>query len=37
MRRFVAATDSRPWLPVAVWMVTFLLSLGSRLPRLHQG
>jgi hypothetical protein len=37
MRRFVAVTDRWPWLPVAVWMITFLLSLGSRLPRLLQG
>jgi hypothetical protein len=29
--RFVAQCDPRWWLPAGVWLVTFLLSLGSRL------
>jgi hypothetical protein len=33
MRRIVTATDSWQWLPVAVWLATFLLSLASRLSR----
>jgi hypothetical protein len=33
VRRFVVRTDQY-WVPVGVWMVTFLLSLGSRLARI---
>jgi cytochrome bd-type quinol oxidase subunit 2 len=29
MRRLTERAD-RPWIPIAVWMTTFLLSLGSR-------
>jgi hypothetical protein len=29
----VSRTDRYPWLPIAVWFVTFLLSLGSRVMR----
>ena len=29
MRRLIKSAD-RPWIPIAVWMTTFLLSLGSR-------
>ena len=29
MRRLTERAD-RPWIPIAVWMMTFLLSLGSR-------
>ena len=31
--RFVRRTDRYAWLPAAVWVVTFLLSLGSRVSR----
>jgi hypothetical protein len=31
--RFVRRTDRYLWLPAAVWIVTFLLSLGSRVGR----
>jgi hypothetical protein len=30
VRRFAEKADRYPWLPVATWTVTFLLSLGSR-------
>ena len=33
MRRLVTRTEPLTWLPVAVWMATFLLSLGSRVAR----
>jgi hypothetical protein len=33
--RVVARSDRAGWLPVAVWFVTFLLSLGSRLSALR--
>ena len=32
--RLAVRTDRYVWLPAAVWMVTFLLSLGSRVVRL---
>jgi len=31
MRRLVMRTDQHAWLPVAVWIVTFLLNLASRM------
>ena len=31
--RLALRTDQYTWLPVAVWMVTFLLSLGSKVLR----
>jgi hypothetical protein len=33
-QRLAARADQDPWLPVAVWFVTFLLSLGSKAVRL---
>ena len=32
--RLALRADRYAWLPVAVWMVTFLLSLGSKVVRL---
>ena len=32
--RLALRADQYPWLAVAVWMVTFLLSLGSKVIRL---
>ncbi len=34
VRQIAERTDRAPWLPVAVWMLTFLLSLGSKAVRL---
>ena len=31
--RVVALTNRYPWLPVAMWFATFLLTLASRLAR----
>jgi ABC-type transport system involved in cytochrome c biogenesis permease subunit len=33
-RRLAMKADQHAWLPIAVWMVTFLLSLGSKVVRL---
>ena len=34
VRRIAQRADGHPWLPIAVWMATFLLSLGSKVMRL---
>ena len=34
VHRLAARAAEYPWLPASVWMVTFLLSLGSNLVRL---
>ena len=33
-RRLAERADRHAWLPIAVWLVTFLLSLGSKVVRL---